>query len=380
VIFQKALLQEFRSASSIVFASLLTILLTTTLIRMLGRAAEGRADGDLVLVLILLTTLSSLGLLLSLTAFLSVLIVMARMWRDHEIVVWMSSGIGLYSFLRPVLIFSLPFVFLVALSGFIVTPWALGQSEGLSQNFDAREESKRVAPGQFRDSADGQRVFFIENTGGEGDNLGLVFSVLRASDGAESILISKGGRLVFDETTKRPWVSIDEGSRVDIGGGGAGQVTVTSMRFDSQRFVLESAPRVTGSTPSLNATPTWVLIAMDTSYAWGEIAARVGTPILCLLFSALAIPMSFSNPRAGASIHLLLAFLLVMTANNLLAVVQSSISQGRISFEMGWWPLHLGLLLVLLVMFLWRSRPRRGVLEWPWFMWRRLSIQGARIP
>lgn len=377
MIFQKALLREFRLAASIVFAVLLTILLTTTLIRMLGRAAEGRADGDVVSVLILLTTLSSLGIVLSLTAFLSVLIVMARMWRDNEIVIWMGSGVSLAGFLRPVLIFSLPFVFLVALSGFIVTPWALGQSEVLAQNFDAREESKRVAPGQFRDSADGQRVFFIENAGSEEGNLGLVFSVLRASDGTESILISKGGRLDFDEATNRPWVVIDEGSRVDISGIGSGQVKVTSMRFGSQRFILESAPRINSPAPSLNATPTWALVAMDTPHAWGEIASRVGTPVLCLLFAALAIPMSFSNPRAGASIHLLIAFLLVMTANNLLAVVQSLISQGRISFEMGWWPLHLALLLVIVVMFLWRSRPRRGALEWTWFVWRELFTRGA---
>lgn len=375
--FRTAFLQELRATASIAFTVLLTILLTTTLIRMLGRAAEGRADGDLVLVLMLMATLSSLGLLLSLTVFLSILIVMARMWRDHEIVVWMNSGVGLFDFFRPIFIFSMPFVLLVGLFSFILTPWALQQSEALTQSFDTREESKRLAAGQFRESADGWRVFFIENTKQDSGDLGLVFSVLRNPNGAESVLIARSGRFLIDEQSTQPWISLEDGNRVEISGEGLPVPILSLMAFESQRFIVDAAPKTSQISLSLNATPTSALLSADTSHARGELAARIGAPLLCLLFSFLAVPLSFTNPRAGASFHLLLAFLLVMTANNLLAIVQSSISQNRLSFELGWWPLHLCLFLILALMIFWRSRPRRGLVDWLWFFWRKFSTRMA---
>jgi lipopolysaccharide export system permease protein len=375
MIFRTAFLQELRATASIAFTVLLTILLTTTLIRMLGRAAEGRADGDLVLVLMLVATLSSLGLLLSLTVFLSILVVMARMWRDHEIVVWMNSGVGLFDFFRPILVFSFPFFFVVGLFSFIVTPWALQQSEALTQSFDTREESKRLAAGQFRESADGWRIFFIENTKQDSEDLGLVFSVLRDPNGAESVLIARSGRFLIDERSTQPWISLVDGSRVEISGEYLPVPILSLMTFDSQRFIVDAAPKPSQIPLSLHATPTQALLSADTSHSRGELAARIGAPLLCLFFSFLAVPLSFTNPRAGASFHLLLAFLLVMTANNLLAIVQSLISQNRLSFELGWWPLHLCLFLILALMTSWRSRPRRGLIDWLWFSWRRFSTR-----
>ena len=78
--------------AGVVFASLLTVVVTTTLIRTLGRAASGKADGELVLPLIALSTVNALGLVISLTAFISVLMVLSRLWRDSEMVVWLSCA------------------------------------------------------------------------------------------------------------------------------------------------------------------------------------------------------------------------------------------------------------------------------------------------
>ncbi|MGA0187985.1 MAG: LptF/LptG family permease, partial [Burkholderiaceae bacterium] len=133
MIFHKALLQELRAMGGVVFATLLTIVVTTTLIRTLGRAASGKADSELVLPLIALSTVNSLGLVISLTAFISVLMVLSRLWRDSEMVVWLSSGKSLLSLVRPVWRFIWPLALAVATISLVVSPWARQQSEELRQ-------------------------------------------------------------------------------------------------------------------------------------------------------------------------------------------------------------------------------------------------------
>ena len=149
--------------AGVVFASLLTVVVTTTLIRTLGRAASGKADGELVLPLIALSTVNALGLVISLTAFISVLMVLSRLWRDSEMVVWLSCGESLMGLVRPVWRFLWPLALTVAAISLVASPWARQQSEVLRQQFESREDSGRIAPGQFRESNHGTRTFFVEN-------------------------------------------------------------------------------------------------------------------------------------------------------------------------------------------------------------------------
>ena len=361
----------------VVFATLLTIVVTTTLIRTLGRAASGKADSELVLPLIALSTVNSLGLVISLTAFISVLMVLSRLWRDSEMVVWLSSGKSLLSLVRPVWRFIWPLALAVATISLVVSPWARQQSEELRQQFDTREDTRRIAPGQFRESNRGTRTFFVENPSEESTELGMVFVVTREVDGRESVLLAARGRFESDSSGE-PWVYIQDGTRTDFqppSGGAA--LAVRTMTFEGYRLRTDAAPGGKVVDPSVRALPLHVLMAMPGPQPLGELAYRVGLPILCVLLGFLAIPLSFSNPRAGRSFHLLFAFLITMVANNLLAVSQAWISQERISFALGWWPIHVGLACLLAGLFWFRMGLRRGPIDLLWAAVRGLRTGGS---
>ena len=68
----------------------------------------------------------------------------------------------------------------------------------------------------------------------------------------------------------------------------------------------------------------------------------------------LAIPLGFVNPRAGSSTNLIIALLIFFTYNNAVKVFEASVKQGKFSFGMAWWPLHLGAIVVVLILFAWR--------------------------
>ena len=93
---------------------ILAVLVSTQAVNLLGRAADGRVAADAVAALIGFWTLGMTPLLLVLTAYISVLTVLTRFWRDSEMAVWLSCGLSLKQWLRPVLAFALPFAALVA--------------------------------------------------------------------------------------------------------------------------------------------------------------------------------------------------------------------------------------------------------------------------
>ena len=375
MIFQKALLQELRATGGVVFAALLTIVVTTTLIRTLGRAASGKADSELVLPLIALSTVNFLSLVISLTAFISVLMVLSRLWRDSEMVVWLSSGKSLLSFVRPAWSFVWPLALAVATISLVVSPWARQQSEELRQQFDTREDSRRIAPGQFRESNLGTRTFFVENPSEESTELGMVFVVTREADGRESVLLAASGRFESDSSGE-PWVFIRDGVRTDLQppSGDAALVVLTTT-FEGYRLRTDVTPRKKGVDSPVRALQLNALLATLSPQAMGELAYRIGLPVMCLLFGFLAIPMSFFNPRAGQSFNLLIACVTVMVANNVLVLTQGLIAQEHLSFWLGWWLPHLGLFFLLVFLFWFRLGLRRGPLE---VLWSILSLMRPR--
>ena len=60
--------------------------------------------------------------------------------------------------------------------------------------------------------------------------------------------------------------------------------------------------------------------------------------------------MSFVNPRAGRSANLLFALLTYIVYSNLLSVSQARRS-GRMDFGVGWWLVHAGMMVLLVLMF-----------------------------
>jgi len=83
-----------------------------------------------------------------------------------------------------------------------------------------------------------------------------------------------------------------------------------------------------------------------------------------LILALLAIPLSHVNPRGGRSYNLVFALLLYMTYSNLLSVSQAQVVQGRVSFALGWWPIHAVMIAIAILMYarqlgLLRARGRR---------------------
>ena len=349
MIFQRSLLREFGNYAAATFAVLFAIVVTSQLVRLLARAAGGKIPSDAVVALIGFTAVNYLPILLALTLFVSVLMTVSRSYRDSEMVVWSAAGVPLVAWVRPVLVFAAPLVLLVTLLALFLSPWANERAAEYRRTLDNREEVSRIAPGVFRESANFERVFFVEGVDGQE---GVVRNVFIASNqrGRAGVTVSREGLIETADNGDRFAVLLN--GRQYVGVPGTGEYRVTEFERLAQRIETRSVG-ARGRSPK--TVPTLDLLE-STSREWrAELMWRIGLPLVALNLALLAIPLAFVNPRASRSVNLIFAVFAYMVYSNLLGIVQAWVAQGRVSFEIGWWVLHAATLGLTAFLFLWRN-------------------------
>jgi len=338
------------SVAGATFTVLFSILVTWTLITILGKAAGGKvASGD-VLALIAFAVLNYLPTILILTSFISVLVVITRSYRDSEMVVWFASGQSLTRWISPVLVFSLPLVILVAVISLVAIPWAQLKSNEFTERFEKREDLQRVAPGQFRESAAADRVFFVESSAARSSTVVQNVFVNTVEQGVTTTVVAKEGQIEPDGKGGQ-YLVLKNGRRYQ---GTPGKPDFQAMEFERYRMRVATQAPVMGDL-KVQGMSTAALIAMPRNqYADAELQYRLTWPIMCVVLMLLAIPLGFVNPRAGASANLILALLIFFTYLNLTKAAEQAVKQAKVGFGMAWWPLHALVLLAALALFAWR--------------------------
>lgn len=345
MILSRALRREFAQSASGVFVALFAILITTVLIRLLGQAAGGRLPADAVLSMIGLGALAQLPVVLSLSVFIAVLMSLARAYKDSEMVVWAASGLALTAFVGPVLRFALPFVLIAGAGSLYLSPWANQKSADYQASLEARDDTTRVAPGVFRESASAGRVFFVETGAGEDEKLRNVF-VVSEQDGVLDVVAAAQGAVHTDERGAR-YVVLEDGRRFE---GQPGTMAFRVLEFERYTVKVEE-PRRASAYARLKTVPTIELIRDPTPRHLGELSSRIGTPITCLLLALLAIPLAYVNPRAGRGNNLIVAVLAYLIYSNLVSVFQAWVGQERMPFALAVSLPHLLIGALVVVMF-----------------------------
>lgn len=349
MIFQRALRRELLATAGATFTVLFSILVSWTLMKILGEAAGGKVAPNDVVALIAFAALNYLPTVIILTSFISVLAVITRIYRDSEMVVWFASGQSLTGFIRPVLQFGLPLVVLTAVLSLVVQPWAKQKNDEYIERFEKREDLQKVSPGQFRESAGANRIFFVEGVTGDSTIVQNVF-VNTAEANGTTVVVAKEG-VIEEGANGMRYLVLKNGRRYQ---GMPGQADFQSMEFERYSMRVASKAPVTGVEHTAEALPTPALLAERNRYNDAELLWRVALPITCLLLVMLAIPLGFVNPRAGSSANLVIALLIFFSYNNLNKMMESSVRQEKLSLVMAWWPLHLAAALLVIGLFVLR--------------------------
>ncbi|MDR1275280.1 MAG: LPS export ABC transporter permease LptF [Candidatus Accumulibacter sp.] len=345
MIFQYAARREFTQSAAGVFVALFAILLTTQLIRLLGEAAQGSIAPEAVVALLGFSALNYIPALLSLSSFIAILLSISRSYRDSEMIIWFSSGLPLTAWIQPVLVFTFPLIAAIAGLSLFVSPWALSQSAEYRDTLGARRDAGQASPGVFQESSNGENVVFVEALAEDETSVKNVFAT--SSKGrTKRITVAATGHQEIAENGDR-FLVLENGYRYELT---PGTPEYRVMEYASYAIRMETK-EARGIQRTIRNMPTLALMQSDEPRAWAEILWRVGVPISAFVLVLLAIPLSFVNPRAGRSANMLLAVFTYFLYNNLLTISQAWVANGRVSFAVGLFGVHLAMLCLLPLLF-----------------------------
>lgn len=304
-------------------------------------ASKGIIPNDSILTILVFSLLKYLPILLTLTLFLTILLTLSRWFRDSEMMIWFSSGLGLTSFIRPILFFSLPIILLIGFLSLYLSPWATQKSEEYKVGLKNRDELATISPGSFKESKSKDRVFYVEGFGDLGSKVKNVF-VQSEQNGKLGIIVSNEGSRVSTNTDDE-YIVLKKGKRYEVN---HKNNYFTEIKFSDYGFLVEKKLPPIIDVNQVEAMPTPLLLLTKGNREIAEFVWRVSLPISGIVLIILAIPLSFINPRSGRSVNIIIAIMIFAIYNNLMGVTQSYINLGKLNPYIGGSIVHLLIIMI----------------------------------
>jgi lipopolysaccharide export system permease protein len=325
MLFDSTVRKELARSFGATLMVILTIVMTNFVIRTLGLAANGAVSPQDVVLVFTFLALQNLATILALSLFIGVVVSLGRMYRESEMAIWFSSGIGLARFARPVFSTSWPVLVVIAGLMLFVWPWSYQQANDLRQRFEQRSDVMRAAPGQFQTSADGHRVFFVEKAAESQEGGGRNVFIMTDQPARESVAVSQSGKLV-NEGSER-YLVLDSGhmQQVDKKTG-----EHTHVEFQHYRLHAGETSGAPGGTPSPRVMSTSDLILTGGNANLGELTWRLGLVFGAANLTLMGISLSATNPRRASNWSLLFALLAFIIYYNLLNLSQAWVASGKV--------------------------------------------------
>lgn len=324
MLFHSSIRQELTRTFGATLVVLITVVMTMVLIRTLGEASRGTFNPSDVMIIMGYIVLADMPTILSLSLFIAVLFVLNRMFGDSEMVIWFGSGRGLTALLKPLFAFAWPILVVIATLAFFILPWSFGRIEDLRDRYEKRGDVARSQPGQFQESANGDRVFFIEKDAADQPSGSNVFIATR-ENGKETITSARNGRIEVIGNDR--FLLLEHGQRLEKTTSN-GKISVSVFESYGARIGADQASA--RSYVPTNTKTTLQLFQDATLKDRAELAWRMGVSFAALNFVIIGLGMAGVNPRVGKGINLIFAFLAFVLYFNLLSLGKTWIESGQV--------------------------------------------------
>jgi len=351
-ILDRYLFREVAAAWAAVTFVLLAIMISTRFASVLAVAAKGELPRELLLKVVLLSSLRYLVILIPASLLMAVLLSLGRLYSDNEIAAMTGCGVGLNRLYRPFFLLALALTALTALLSFEIGPWAGREADYLVKDAKRLVQFTPFEAGRFKTASGGRAVFYTGTLSPDGGDLGRVFAQIEESAG-DSVVVADHGVQAVDPASGERIVTLYDGYRYF---GMPGDARYDVVKFESLLLRL-SPPPFNYVNNQRKLSPTSALLAGGTRSDWAELHFRIAAPVSVLVLVLLAVPLAHQRPRQGRYGKLVLGILVYLVYANLLGAGQAWIDKGKVPTGLGLWWVHA----VILAAALWLIQRRRSV-------------------
>jgi lipopolysaccharide export system permease protein len=325
-----------REFTQSVFASMVVLGLVSlggVFADLLGEIARGKVPAGLLLSQLGLRLVDFLPILLPLSLMLGLLLALGRLYRDSEMPVLASIGIGPGRMLRPLLMVSLPIVAVIAVCALWLGPAAKRLGDRMVYEGNRNLLITGLEPGKFTALPNNGGIVYVGGMSTDGRAFTHMF-VHRLEGDRVDVSTSAAGSLHLNTDGSR-YLRLDDGFRVE-GPAGPGR-DYRLMRYARNELRLPDADmKRKKNDPELESTLQ--LMRDPRPEAAAQLHWRIAPALLALAFALIAVPLARSAPRQARYGRVMLAFLGYLVGMNLTILGTQWISEGKSPAMLGlWW-------------------------------------------
>lgn len=326
-----------------VLSVLIIIIVSRHFIKILKMAVEGLISTESIASILSLKMILVGASFMAPAIFVSVLMVLGRMYRDLEMSALSSAGAGVSRLYLAVFKTIIPVTMIAAWVALVAAPWAADKVEQVIYEQKQDIGVRAIAAGKFSEYNNGNLIFYVETITPDnimhdvflqnkrGNKVGII-----TAETAQVQIIRDGLYIVFLK-----------GQRVS---GHAGEVDFIFENFSQYGMRLDEHSGIKANV--IEGITTEKLWGTDNLHELRELYHRLSIPISILILTVMAVPLAQISPRSGVYGNLIAAFLIYFSFANFEKVSGSWMVKGEISTWLGFWGVYLlsfSLIIVLLV-------------------------------
>lgn len=331
---------------------LLCIFLSNQMVQYMNRAASGSIPVVFLLKLLLIELPNLLILLLPMGFYVALILAYGRLYADNEMTVLHACGYRHATLVKHSIWMALVVAIFVLGVMLFLSPSIAKQRVTLIRSSGLQFFLKTVAPERFN-TMFSPNVFYIASINKQKTKAHQVFVAKKTPAGWDVVWADQAG--MKKSLNGEDILELEHGRYYKGTAGKANFQTASFERYDT--ILPKSELDVSSDVRTLPTVQLLPWFNTDAKKA-AELQWRLSVPLMVLILTLLAIPLSRVNPRQGKHAKLLPALLIFMFYANFLFVARSWVEKGSISVGLGVWWLHALMMSVAIIMILYQKRSR----------------------
>jgi lipopolysaccharide export system permease protein len=342
-ILDRYILRELFLSWLAVTGVLLVILLTFQVAKVLERAAESQYPQSVVFELIWLSGLQNLAVITPVGMLLGVLLAFGRLYHDSEMAAALACGVGPSVLYRPVTLLTVIVTVAMAALTLYVGPHALSRTLSLRSAALQQGQFAPIAPGRFRTFGSSDVVVYAENVAEDG-TLSNVF-IERDREGTVEVALAPRAKHSVGAGGMTHTITLYDGERFQGVPG-----SPRFLRLKSQEIVIPvEVPKLSDTVVRLEGASTSALVGSSDPEARAELEWRIAMPVMCIVLTFIAVPLSHLRPREGRYARIAAGILIYFVYSNFLSGAQVWIARGKMPTWLGLWWVHIVVVILAVI-------------------------------
>jgi lipopolysaccharide export system permease protein len=341
VIIFRYLGRELLSVTFAVCVILLMVLVSGRFVKYLANALSGEMDPEVIFAVIGYRIPGFLELTLPLAFFLAVLLTFGRLYVENEMSVLNACGISERKLLAYTMFIASCLAVVVGALSLYVTPIGVDKAETIFTVQEQKSELDRVTAKKFYSLRGDKGVTWVSSISEDRKLQGVFMSATQqatdTSKGSLIVVIAGRGMQNTAENSGERYLILEEGYRAE---GIPGNYDYQITYFDEYGTKLAPPEELSEDTVT-DAMPTKML--MESSDVEYKVALqwRLSIPVMMLVVTLMAVPLSRIDPRSGRFGRILPAVLLYFIYLVFLNALRGAIEEGSVPLSVGLLPVHL---------------------------------------